>query len=407
MGGGRLPAIDLFLLDPCESLMVDENESIIARLMTITGSMESRGRVVLEGSFEGSFFGRTLKIGESGRIVGDIQAANIDCSGHMEGSVVTDSLVLRRTGRHVGTVETRELAVEPGAILDCALQSGAMKSSVPAENVVENLTGQLIDLELLRTAFQEGVRPCCMDIPWSERMGLYNQLMELLEKGKPLVKVTGEPGSGKTVFVNKLRSSLPASHEVLVVRDRNGSITVILQEIAAALTIEGTLALSPAEVPERIKAALKQKKASGGRVILLVDDAEKMYPAAMEGLIRTLTSVYGEGDGVGPLQMILFGTKEMDSKMDATIIEYFEDETNCQLALNPLNIKDTADYLRLCLQHVATGIGSYSTALLPYETIRKLHSMSRGNIAAINRLADSALRRAIAAKASEVSVKFL
>ncbi|MFH0783981.1 MAG: polymer-forming cytoskeletal protein [Pseudomonadota bacterium] len=387
--------------------MVDGNESIIARLMMITGNIESRGRVILEGTFEGSFSGQNLDIRETGKIVGDIQATNIDCSGHIEGSVVTDSLILRRTGRHVGTVETRELAVEPGAILDCALQSGEMKRSAPAENIVETAASPLVDLGLLLTAFQEGVRPCCMDIPWSERLDLYSQLMELLEKGKPLVKVTGEPGSGKSQFVNKLRSSLPASYEVLTVHDRGGSVAAVLQEVAVALAVEGVAGASQGELLDRIKDVLLERWKSGQRVILLVDNAEKMYPATMEGIIRTLTNAYSEGDAAGMLQLILFGTKEMESKMVATTIEYFDDETNCQLHLEPLNIKDTADYLRFCLQLVAAGSGCYSTALLPYETIRKIHAMSRGNIGAINRLADKALRRAYGANASEVSANFL
>lgn len=373
----------------------------------ITGSIESRGRVVLEGAFEGSFSGRMLDIRETGKIVGDIQATNIDCSGHMEGSVVTDSLVLRRTGRHVGTVETKELAVEPGAILDCALQSGAIKSSAPPEQAIENAAGPLVDLGSLLTAFQEGIRPCCMDIPWSERLGLYSQLMELLEKGKPLVKVTGEPGSGKSQFVTKLRRSLPESYEVLVVHDRGSSVAAVLQEIAVALDFTGIEGASQGDLLDRIKEVLDVRRQGGQRVLLIIDDAEKMYPAAMEGIIRALTNAYGDGDGSGTLQLLLFGTKEMESKMIATTIEYFNDETNCQLHLDPLNIKDTADYLRLSLQLVAAGSGSYSTALLPYETIRKIHAMSHGNIAAINRLADKALRRAYAAGASEIFAKFL
>ena len=171
--------------------MVDENESIITQFMVITGTVECRGRVVLEGRLDGSFSGEILDIQESGKISGDIKATTINCSGHMEGRVFTDSLVLRRGSRHVGTVETSKLAVEPGAILDCALQSGAMKGSTLLASISESASKTDADLGLLLSAFQEGVRPCCMDVPWSERLEVYSQLLELLEKGKPLIKVTG------------------------------------------------------------------------------------------------------------------------------------------------------------------------------------------------------------------------
>ncbi len=387
--------------------MVDENESIITRFMVISGSVECHGRVILEGTLEGSFSGQFLDIRETGKISGDIKATTIDCSGHMEGSVVTHSLALRRTGRHVGTVETQKLAVDPGAVLDCALQSGAMKDSAPAENRAENVAKSVVSLELLLPAFHEGVRPCCMEVPWSERLDLHNQLLQLLEKNKPLIKVTGEPGSGKSQLVEKLRHSLPASYEVFLVVDKGGSVAAVLQEVAEKLVIKEIAELSPGELLARIKAALEARRRDGQRVVLLVDDVETMYPATMEGVIRTLTNAYGEGEGVEMLQLVLFGTKEMEAKMVATTIEYFEDETNCQLYLEPLNIKDTADYLRFCLQLAAAGGSSYSTALFPYDTIRKIHALSHGNIAAINRLADKALRGAYSAGSSEVSAKFL
>ena len=387
--------------------MVDENESIITQFMVITGTVECHGRVVLEGMLEGSFSGQCLDIRRSGKICGDIKATAINCSGHIEGRVVTDSLALRRGGRHVGTVETGKLVVEPGAILDCALQSGAMKSSTPLASVTESASKPEVDLGLLLSAFQEGVRPCCMDVPWSERLEIYSQLLELLEKGKPLIKVTGEAGSGKSLLVDKLRSTLPDFYKVLVVTDQGSSVAAVLHEVAANLAIDGIEDASQGELLTRIKTVLDDKRRDGQRMVLLVDDAEKMYPAAMEGIIRTLTNAYGEGEGLEMLQLILFGTQEMEAKMVATTIEYFEDETNCQLYLEPLNIKDTADYLRFCLQLVSAGRGSYSTALFPYETIRKIHAMSHGNIAAVNRLADKALHRAYAAGASEVYAKFL
>ncbi len=375
--------------------------------MVISGSVESHGRVVLEGSLEGSFSGPFLDIRETGKISGDINATTIDCSGHMEGSVVTHSLVLRRTGRHVGTVETQKLAVEPGAILDCALQSGAMKGSAPAENRAENVAKSAVNLELLLSAFHEGVRPCCMEVPWSERLELHNQLLQLLEKNKPLIKVTGELGSGKSQLVEKLRHSLPASYKVILVIDKGGSVAAVLQEVVEKLGIKEIAELSPGELLARIKAALEARRRDGQRVVILVDDVETMYPATMEGMIRTLTNAFGEVDGGEMLQLVLFGTKEMEAKMVATTVEYFEDETNCQLYLEPLNIKDTADYLRFCLQLASAGGRSYSTALLPYDTIRKIHALSHGNIAAINRLADKALRGAYAAGSSEVSAKYL
>jgi type II secretory pathway predicted ATPase ExeA/cytoskeletal protein CcmA (bactofilin family) len=373
--------------------------------MVITGVVECHGRVVLEGEIAGSFLGRILEIRETGKISGEVTAQVIDCSGQMEGNVVTDVLTLRKTGRHVGTVRTGKLAIDRGAIFDCLLQSGDTPVIQPPEAVIEPAGPSGIDLGQLLFAYAEGTRPCCTDVPWSSRLKLYNGILGLLEKGKPLIKVTGDHGSGKSSLVEKLRQGLPPTYEVLLVTDQVGSVAALLQGVAADLQIAGQDGAPQGELVAEIKAVLDDRRQRGQRVVLLVDDAEKMYPATMEGIIRSLTNAYGKGEEL--LQIILLGTAEMETKMVVTTLEYFEDETNCQLSLDPLSLKDAADYLRYCLQLVAAGDGSYSTALLPYETIRGIHRQSRGNIAEINRLADQALRRAHAAHASEISADFL
>ena len=72
--------------------------------------------------------------------------------------------------------------------------------------------------------------------------------------------------------------------------------------------------------------------------------------------------------------------------------EYFEDETNCILALEPLTMKDTAEYLRYCIQVASNNNGQACMSLFPHEIIKKLHLQSRGNIAEINILAEKVIR---------------
>jgi type II secretory pathway predicted ATPase ExeA len=69
-----------------------------------------------------------------------------------------------------------------------------------------------------------------------------------------------------------------------------------------------------------------------------------------------LTNAGATGDEI--LQMILLGTKEMEARVAATTFKYFEDESTCQLYLEPITLKDTADYLRFCLQRAAAGNGN-------------------------------------------------
>lgn len=385
--------------------MVKENESRIDRSMSITGVVECHGLVVLEGVIEGNLSGGFLEITETGRLSGEVAAQSIDCAGHIEGNIVTDVFILRSTGCHVGTAETGKLTVDSGAVLDCVLQSGTPKAEKPVATPHDREAAPAFRLSQVLPAFQEDARPCCMEMPWSARLELFNHLLLLLDDGKPLIKVTGENGSGKSMLAAKLRQGLPERYEVLAIAGQVGSVAALLQEVAAGLALAGVEDLAQNDLLRHVKAALDDKRSRGLRVVLLVDDVQEMHPATVEGIIRLLTNACATGDEI--LQMILLGTKEMEVKIAATTFKYFEDETTCQLYLEPITLKDTADYLRFCLQRAAAGNGNAPLSLLPYETIRTIHVLSRGNIAEINRLADQALRAAHAAGAAAVYPDFL
>lgn len=103
--------------------------------MRVVGEIVTDGMLILEGELQGSFVGRKLIVGQSGRLVGTVKGEAVECAGHLEGEVVTKSLVLKKGGCQIGTVVTNELEVEPGALLDCALQSGTTDSAAPPFNL--------------------------------------------------------------------------------------------------------------------------------------------------------------------------------------------------------------------------------------------------------------------------------
>ena len=385
--------------------MEKENESRIAQSMVVKGVVECQGRLVLAGVLEGRVSGGILEIAETGRMSGDVHNREVECAGLLQGDIVTESFILRRTGCHVGTAETLKLTVDPGAVLDCVLQSGMAIPDKSAANTDRMGDEPGFELGQVLKAFQEDARPCCMDIPWSARLELFNQLLTLLQKGKPLIKVTGERGSGKSVLVGKLHRHAPAGFECLAVAGRAESIAELLQAMASELGMIGTENLGQTELLAQVKAVIDNKRSMGQRVVLLVDEAEALDSAVMEGAVRFLTNAFEGAEEM--LQIVMIGTKAMETNMTAAILEYFEDETNCQLRLSPLSIKDTADYLRFCLQLAAAGNGSASLAFLPYETVRTLHVLSRGNIADINRLADQALQKAHGARAQAIYPDYL
>ena len=371
-----------------------EKTSKIAQSMQVDGDIVSSGDLIVEGELRGSFAGGNLIIGPSGRIVGEVKGGAIECAGHLEGHVEAASLKLTKGGCQAGTVVTEELAVESGAIIDCVLHSGTVDSTLVQPAEIRAKARKNVDLTRYLGAFKEGQRPCCFEVPWSERWEMYDHILDLLKKNKPLIQVVGDNGSGKTVLVEKLLTASLKNYTLLCLREKIGSVTLLLKEVAASLGLTGHEKLTArAQVLAQIRKELARRSENGERVVLLIDDAQEMFQATMEGVIRLLSGACGE-EKVNPrqrLHIILFGTSDMSSTMVSIIREYFIDETNCQLSLEPLTMKDTADYLRLGLQVASQGEEAVAMSLLPNETIKKIHVHSNGSIAAINSLMDSAL----------------
>jgi len=363
-------------------VMDEKKQSIIDRSMTIAGEVRCEEKVVIEGEISGTFSGSTVIVKETGLVAGKITAKKIECFGKIEGDVKTEIFVMRPTGCHLGIVETDKLEVDPGAIMDCALQSGVHEEKEP--------TLPQLNRQKILAAF-DGSGDCyATDVPWSERRELLDQLLNLLEKGKQLIKITGERGCGKTTLLAKLAEQLPAGGKLLEISDPVGSVRDLLVIVAGYLGDIVAESESQSEIVHRIKTAVSSHADGKEKIVLALDNAHIMYPATMEGIIRYLTSAFGEGDKT--VQLILLGTDELEEKLVHTINEYFQDETNCLLSMAPLTIKDTAEYLRYSIQIASNNDIHACMALLPYEIIKKLHTQSGGNLAEINRLAQEYLR---------------
>ncbi len=399
--------------------MDNQSESRIGPKMSIVGEVVAGGPVLVAGSCRGSLTCHDLKIESGGVVVGSIQAGEIDCAGHLEGEIVSTALILRQGGEQVGRVETARLRLEPGAVVDFARPSQYPPEGSRVVAPRRPVARAPIRLKQLVGAFREGVRPCCTEIPCSGRAELLRQLFDLLVRDKPLIRVCGEAGSGKSVLAARLCREAPAGSAFLRLSGRPGSVADLLADIAALLRAAGghdsphpTTSDDPESLKGRLAAVrsiLVGCRTAGTRVVVLVDAAEQLYPATMEGLINQLTATHQSHQQ--QLQMVLLGRPEMLASMVPTTLEYFVDETNCQLELLPLTLQETADYLRLSLRNAAGNttaqVADDAASLLPYESIRTIHRLSCGNPAEINRLADELLHRAWRAGASELLPRFL
>lgn len=137
----------------------------------IEGQVRGTGTVLVQGSLSGRLEAPAVKVAEGGRIQGQVQCAELDVAGRLDGSFETEDLVLRGTGilaiesvaacrgtalvsgQALGPLQVRQLRIEASGQVAGSLDveqldvHGRLQGEVRADEVVVRSRG-VIDGEL-------------------------------------------------------------------------------------------------------------------------------------------------------------------------------------------------------------------------------------------------------------------
>lgn len=96
----------------------------------ITGEIKSSGDIRFDGKLKGTInIKGKLVIGNTGFVEGDITCANCDVLGKVNGKVnVTELLSLKASAVVEGEVNTKKLAIEPGAVFTVTCKMNDQKT---------------------------------------------------------------------------------------------------------------------------------------------------------------------------------------------------------------------------------------------------------------------------------------
>jgi cytoskeletal protein CcmA (bactofilin family) len=89
--------------------------SFIAENAALEGDLESQGDVQLDGALTGDISAQNLTIGETGRVVGSIEAETVEVRGEVSGSIKAHSVRLHGAARVTGDITHEQLSIEAGA----------------------------------------------------------------------------------------------------------------------------------------------------------------------------------------------------------------------------------------------------------------------------------------------------
>lgn len=102
---------------------------------TIVGEIQSDSNVRIDGRVKGTISVRgRLIVGASGVVEGDVTCQSCDIEGTVNGKInCQDLLSLKATAKLNGDINTKKLAIEPGAVFtgNCSMAGGVVKEMDP------------------------------------------------------------------------------------------------------------------------------------------------------------------------------------------------------------------------------------------------------------------------------------
>ena len=92
--------------------------SVIGTDLSITGNLESKGEIQIEGEVQGDIHAGRIVVGERARVTGSLLADDIVIRGNVGGSVRGNTVTLQSNSRVEGDLFHRSLSIEQGAFFE-------------------------------------------------------------------------------------------------------------------------------------------------------------------------------------------------------------------------------------------------------------------------------------------------
>lgn len=212
--------------------------------------------------------------------------------------------------------------------------------------------------------------------------------------GKHLIRLTGGEGVGKTLLCQLLARKLGIKKfQVVYLEHPVGSFEDLVRTVRDSINgygdREAENETEHAGLLPELLAKLRGKNKVGQRVVLLVDEAEKLFLATLERLVRLVAEIEPEN----LLQVVLVGRLELDRNLQQLSNYGAHVEMLTGYTLEPLGLLETERYI--CFRLVkAGGSAEKVREIFSGEAVAALQHGTRGNLGLTNLLAEQGLVRA-------------
>ena len=239
--------------------------------------------------------------------------------------------------------------------------------------------------QLLTSPFCEEIDPDVF-FPDGDREHICTLLEGDIKSGRLFVKLIGSEGSGKTLLCKVLSRRLPEEYEVIYVENPVGSFDDLLRLVCLDLGMKA--GGEQVDLVAELTLQLQRRKKYGQRVALVIDDAEKIFLATLERLLRLLCET---GD-LSALTLLLAGRPSLDANLKQLTVYCAGVDIEHGYTLEPLTREETGRYLEYRLRAAGLDRGEHKE-IFTEEAIGKIFTSAAGNPRMTNILAEEALRK--------------
>jgi general secretion pathway protein A len=204
-----------------------------------------------------------------------------------------------------------------------------------------------------------------------------------ISQGDGFVEITGEVGTGKTTLCRAFLENLNQTVEAAYIFNPKLGPKQLLKTINEEFGIhnEGE---NTKDLIDALNAFLIQKKASGKKVILLIDEAQNLNRNVLEQL-RLLSNL--ETNRYKLLQIILVGQPELSEILNSHALRQLGQRITLRYQLSPLTFNECKEYIQYRI-----NIASQKTAIkFDRSAYRQIYKYSKGIPRLINIVCDRSL----------------
>ena len=229
--------------------------------------------------------------------------------------------------------------------------------------------------------------------PGARREEVCQSLILDILAGRPLVKLIGREGSGKTLVCRVIIDRLPAEYKVIYIDNPAGSFDDLLRIACFDLGMNPSIKHESTNFLHELRDLLEKRRAQKLKTVLIIDEAEKLFLATLERLVRHISE---QSDTLG-LTFILAGRPGLEANLEQLSAFCSNVDIQAGYFLEPLTESETRQYLRYRL-HAAGVSHDQHDDIFTEGAVNKIFSSAQGNLRMINILAEESLQISYAEK---------